>query len=265
MRGERRLYLPLVYFPAPIPPSPFPAGRGRLFTLFRRGLAPPAPLHLTACGTYRTCQAGTRRGGLPSLPPAYPAFTFFSAPIPPAPFPSGEGGDSRLFHARGFAPCIPGAEPGRRWLFLWKTVPQGGLVPGVVGWLCCAGARGGLACFVACLPCHLFAVFPPSPRPRSQSALPGGEGGDLRLFHARGFAPCIPGAKSLTALTDSAVSVPGASLPWNRARACVHENNREKFLGVGGFFQEAPNASPFYSFSNAARVQAGFKTHSRSG
>ena len=37
-----------------------------------------------------------------------PAFTFFSAPYPPAPFPGGEGGDLRLFYARGSAPCIPG-------------------------------------------------------------------------------------------------------------------------------------------------------------
>ena len=45
-------------------------------------------------------------GRLLTLPLVY-----FPAPIPPTPFPSGEGGESRLFHARGFAPCIPGAEP----------------------------------------------------------------------------------------------------------------------------------------------------------
>ena len=32
----------------------------------------------------------------------------FLSPIPPTPFPSGEGGESRLFHARVFAPCILG-------------------------------------------------------------------------------------------------------------------------------------------------------------
>ena len=42
-------------------------------------------------------------------PPTLPLVDF-SAPIPPTPFPSGEGGDLRLFYARGFAPCIPGAE-----------------------------------------------------------------------------------------------------------------------------------------------------------
>ena len=54
--------LPPTCLPAPIPPSPFPVGRGRLFTLFRRGLAPPAPLRLNPGGTGGTCEAGTPRG-----------------------------------------------------------------------------------------------------------------------------------------------------------------------------------------------------------
>ena len=37
----------------------------------------------------------------------------WSFPHPPAPLPSGKGGTLRLFYARGFAPCIPGAESGR--------------------------------------------------------------------------------------------------------------------------------------------------------
>ena len=45
---------------SPHPPSP--VGKGETQSLFRRGASPPAPLHLTACGTYRTCQASTRRG-----------------------------------------------------------------------------------------------------------------------------------------------------------------------------------------------------------
>ena len=35
----------------PHPPAPFPAGRGRFFALFCRGLAPPAPLRLSPRGT----------------------------------------------------------------------------------------------------------------------------------------------------------------------------------------------------------------------
>ena len=41
---------------------------------------------------------------LPTLP-----LVFVFSPIPPPPFPGGEGGDQGYFHARGFAPCIPGA------------------------------------------------------------------------------------------------------------------------------------------------------------
>ena len=50
----------------------------------------------------------------------------FPAPIPPTPFPGGEGGDFRLFYARGFAPCIPGAVPGRHWLSLPSRYPVQG-------------------------------------------------------------------------------------------------------------------------------------------
>ena len=40
------LTLPLVYFVSPIPPTPFPGGKGETFSLFRRGLRPRHP------GTY---------------------------------------------------------------------------------------------------------------------------------------------------------------------------------------------------------------------
>ncbi len=49
----------------------------------------------------------------------------FLAPIPPTPFPAGRG-RLRLFHARGFAPCIPGAEPGRHRLSLPSRCPVQG-------------------------------------------------------------------------------------------------------------------------------------------
>ena len=57
--------LPLPSFLPPIPPAPFPDGEGGAPKFISPGASPPAPLHLTACGTHRACQAGTRSGALP--------------------------------------------------------------------------------------------------------------------------------------------------------------------------------------------------------
>ena len=193
----------------PHPPVPLPDGKGENHSFLMQGASPLASPRLNPGGTGfsfgKQCPKGglspglpagsavpVPEGGLPALSPAYHAICLPFFPHPPvrarrALFPAGRG-RPRLFHARGFAPCIPEAEPGRHGLFLWKAVPQGGLVPGVAGWLCCTGAQGGVsfaspAYHAICLP---FSPIPPSP-------FPSGEGGDLRLFHARGFAPCIPG------------------------------------------------------------------------
>ena len=189
--------------PSPRPPSP--QGKGETYGYFMQGASPLASPRLNPGGTGFSFGKQCPKGGLVPgvvgwlcctgaqggvcLSPRLPTMPFVCrfSPIPPSPFPTGRG-RPRLFHARGFAPCSPEAEPGRHGLFLWKTVPQGGLVPGVAGWLCCAGARGGLACFVACLPCHLFTVFPPSPRPRSQSALPSGKG-ETKVISCKGLSP----------------------------------------------------------------------------
>ena len=100
--------LPCLYlaFLPPIPPAPFPDGEGGAPKFISPGASPPAPLHLTACGTYRACQAGARRGAcpvgrLPTLP-----LPSFLPPIPPAPFPGGEGGDYK-FISPGASPPAP--------------------------------------------------------------------------------------------------------------------------------------------------------------
>ena len=117
----------------PYPPSPLPLrGRGGTSGYFyARGFAPciptPEPARhrfalplwktqwgLAPRGTGSTCQSGTRRGAqgggrLPTLP-----LVLLLSPSPRPPFPSGEGGASGYFYARGFAPCIPGAEPTAR-------------------------------------------------------------------------------------------------------------------------------------------------------
>ena len=96
--------------------------------------------------------------------------------LPPSPQPPSrrEGGDLRLFYARGFAPCIPGAEPARHWGRGRTAHPAGG----VTALPPAAPAFGLLSC-------------PHPPDPRSQSALPGGKGGILTLF-CRGLRPRHP-------------------------------------------------------------------------
>ena len=69
--------------------------------------------------------------------------------------------------------CSQGAEPARHWLDLplWRPA-------------------GGLLCLPPVAPAFSLLSCPLSPAP-----FPGGEGGVLRLFYARGSAPCIPGAE----------------------------------------------------------------------
>ena len=130
-----------------IPPTPFPSGEGGDLGLFyARGEAPCIPgaepeRHLQSLPSrfpewgFAPCEAefgrhsGARRGRggfsrLPTLPLAY-----FPAPIPPCPPSRREGGGQRFFYARGFAPCIPGAEPGRHLQNLPSRFPEWGCAP----------------------------------------------------------------------------------------------------------------------------------------
>ena len=154
-------------------------------------------------------------GGLPCLSPACPAFSLLFCPpspkgkdIPPTPFPNGEGGDSRLFHARGSAPCIPGAEPARhlhdqRFLFVYGgAVPAAKergdrgrgtsafemvLSPGAG----IANAAGGLPFLSPACPAFSFAsAHPPTPLPRrgrGRTKVISCKG--LRPLHPRGLNP----------------------------------------------------------------------------
>ena len=113
--------------------------------------------------------SGARRGACPLCRLLTLPLDFFSAPIPPAPFPGGEGGDFLFSYARGFAPCIPGAEPGRHWfaLPLWKT-QWGGLAPALSVRRASAVPSGGRVGFgrLLTLPLDFFsAPIPPAPFP----------------------------------------------------------------------------------------------------
>ena len=100
----RRLTLPLAYFYAPYPPSPLPQrGRGCPKVYFAGGFAPGTPAldllrHLQ--NLPNRCQAG----GLPSLSPACPAFSFLFCPLSPQP-PSPVGkGEIKVIFMQGAAP-----------------------------------------------------------------------------------------------------------------------------------------------------------------
>ena len=154
--------------------------------------ARPAAVENSMGGLPRRCRRGGRQrypaGGLPGWSPAYPAFTFFSAPYPPSPLPQRGRGRPRLFHARGFAPCIPATEPARHWfaLPLWKT--QWGACPGVAGAAGVSDTRRG-ACPVGRLP-TLPLVYFPAPYP--PSPLPQRGRGRLQVISCKGLRPLHP-------------------------------------------------------------------------
>ena len=114
---------------------------------------------------------------------------------------------------------------------LWKT--QWEACPGVAGAAGVSDTRRG-ACPVGRLPtlplaCCL-APYPPSPLPRWGRGRP-------RLFHARGFAPCIPAPEPEAALTEPAKQVPGGRnprLPQKRQEAVPYEQCRQPRRGGTG-------------------------------
>ena len=127
--------LPLTYFLAPIPPPPFPAGRGRFLVFLCKGLRPLHPRSWTGRGTGSVSVGGARRGacplgrrfalpprypvggGVPSWSPAYPAFSLLLCPHPPYP-PSPPGkGEIFSFLMQGASPLAsPELDGARHWL-----------------------------------------------------------------------------------------------------------------------------------------------------
>ena len=118
---------------------------------------------------------------------------FDSAPIPPPPFPVGRG-EPRLFHARGFAPCIPGAG----WDAALGLLVESGLRRGSLPSLSPADAAFSLLC---CPPSPKGKDIPPT---RARRALfPGGEGGDQGYFMQGASplaSPALGGARHLQTL-----------------------------------------------------------------
>ena len=145
--------LPLALLLPPSPPTPFPSGEGGDQGYFMQGASPLASPGLDGArhglnlrsrhpAGGRTPPALAARpavavpdGGSPCLSPANPAFSLLSCPHPPAPFPSGEGGDFS-FLMQGASPLAsPGLGGARHWHCLWKT--------GSFGFKWCVGTRWG--------------------------------------------------------------------------------------------------------------------------
>ena len=158
----------------------------------------------------KKCGAGEvpfrRAAGIPRCRRSVTGFAIriivFLPPSPRPPSPPGKGWDLGLFYARGFAPCIPGAEPGRHLQNLPSRFPEWGFAPCEAEFGRHSGARRGRGGFSR-LPTLPLAYFPaPLPRRGRISPLPAlaerssrREGGDSKFSYARGFAPCIPGAE----------------------------------------------------------------------
>ena len=180
--------LSLAYFAAPIPPTPFPAGRGKPRLFHARGFAPcipgaePGRHRLSLPSRYPGRGEQVPPGGLPSLSPACPAFSLLSRPHPPDPLPLRGRGRPRLFQARGFAPCIPGAGRGRAPAMPAVPIPKApcgrkiGHKPlGSVNTQYSGKVLGGLGDSFKSPPAFspaFFPSFPPSPR----QMLPDGRG-----------------------------------------------------------------------------------------
>ena len=194
-----------------------------------------------------TCRSGTRRGAdrlcrLSTLP-----FACFPAPIPLPPFPTGRG-RFLLFYCKGLRPLHPRGWRGATLVRRALAAP-GGSLPGWSPVLPAVPAPGGgLAVFVACLPCLLLAFLPPSPYPPSQR-----EGGDFCYFIARGFVPCIPGAGGARHWLGFEETIRFGIAGGRRLQLQSITNSRKVLGGLGASFKKPPTflRSPVPSFSRS--------------
>ena len=156
---------------------------------------------------------------MPCLSPAAPAFSFDSAPIPPtrarrALFPSGKGGDFWFSYARGFAPCIPGAEPGRH----RSRGAYHALAGDLPGWSLAdlaVSESAGVACLACRLPpLPLALILPPSPRPAlAERSSPPGKG-EIFGFLMQGASPLAsPGLNPGGTGAGARITRPAGGLP----------------------------------------------------
>ena len=185
-------------------------GKGEIFGFLMQGASPLASPGLNPGGTGTGGAILRRAGGLAPALPDNPAVAVpdgrrggfgrrrnlphheFLSPIPPtrarrALFPSGEGGDFWFSYARGFAPCIPGAEPGRHRSRGRNPAPSGGLAPALPDNPAVAipnGGHGGFGRRLSLLHHRFFVPIPPTPFPAGR--------GRFLAFLCKGLCPLHP-------------------------------------------------------------------------
>ena len=142
-------------------------------------------------GTGSTLPLWCPAGGLPSLPSAAPAFTFFFAPYPPSPLPRWGRGEIFSFLMQGaVAPCIPTSVPNAFRHTGWFAADGGrlsvaeGLATGASGALLRLAVPEG-----APMP-GAVSFFLPSYK--SFAPFPHGKGGTFRFILSGGCAPGTP-------------------------------------------------------------------------
>ena len=88
-------------------PHPLPGGKGENQVYFMQGAPPLASPRLSRRQHGLNLRYRCPTGGLPSLPPARPAFSLLSFPHPPSPLPLRGRGRLLLFLCKGLRPLHP--------------------------------------------------------------------------------------------------------------------------------------------------------------
>ena len=125
-------------------------------------------------------------GYLPTLPLVY-----FVSPIP-TPLPLRGRERPRLFHARGFVPCIPGAGRGAARVEPAEQAPGGGVPPALAARPAVAVPDGGLPGGVPAYPAVSLLCFPLSPCPALAERSSRRGRGRLLVFLCKGLRPLHP-------------------------------------------------------------------------
>ena len=145
LTGRLPFYPAFIILPAPIPPAPFPVGRGRIIVFLCKGLRPLHPrgwvgsglevggevvFDRMACPGRRGCGGWwwNARRGLDRAVAVLPRLYHPSCPHPPDPLPGGKG-ENHSFLMQGASPLAsPGLGGKRHWRWAGRWRPAGGLL-----------------------------------------------------------------------------------------------------------------------------------------